>query len=106
MSIIDTYMQSLVENDEFFYPLDAADSYNNVDRDIQNLKEIGAKSYSFSIASTRILPGINGQPNSQGLEYYRGILADLKSNGILPVVTLMDGDYPQAIEDQGRVIAR
>ena len=102
-SIIDTYIQTLVENDEFFFPLDAADSYNNVERDIQNLKEIGAKSYSFTIASSRILPDVDGVPNSQGLAYYGELLAKLKTAGILPVVTLLDGDYPQAIEDKGGV---
>lgn len=78
----------------------ASDSYNNVFRDTEGLRELGVTHYRFSISWARVLPtGIASAPNREGLRYYRRLLERLRELGVQPVVTLYHWDLPQRLQD-------
>ncbi|XP_030753401.1 myrosinase 1-like [Sitophilus oryzae] len=80
----------------------ACDSYNKYKEDVALLKELGLKSYRFSISWPRILP--DGTPikiNQAGVDYYLNLLKELKAAGIEPIVTLYHWDLPQYLSDLG-----
>ncbi|XP_075419670.1 klotho [Tenrec ecaudatus] len=78
----------------------ASDSYNNVFRDTEALRELGVTHYRFSISWARVLPnGHAGAPNREGLRYYRRLLGRLRELGVQPVVTLYHWDLPQRLQD-------
>ncbi|CAO2630680.1 Kl [Lemmus lemmus] len=78
----------------------ASDSYNNVYRDTEGLRELGVTHYRFSISWARVLPnGTAGVPNREGLRYYRRLLERLRELGVQPVVTLYHWDLPQSLQD-------
>jgi beta-glucosidase len=47
----------------------AADSYHLYKEDVKLLKDLGAKTYRFSLSWSRIFPEGRGQPNEPGLAY-------------------------------------
>ena len=63
------------------------------------MKELGLKSYRFSIAWTRILPDGRGEVNQAGLKFYEDLIDELIANEIEPIVTIYHWDLPQALED-------
>ncbi|XP_042541296.1 klotho [Dipodomys spectabilis] len=78
----------------------ASDSYNNVFRDTEGLRELGVTHYRFSISWARVLPnGSSSAPNREGLRYYRRLLERLRELGVQPVVTLYHWDLPQRLQD-------
>ncbi|CAL1538498.1 unnamed protein product [Lymnaea stagnalis] len=80
----------------------ACDSYHKYKEDVQLLKQLGMTHYRFSIAWTRLLPdGTNKTINRPGIDYYHRLIAELKANGIEPMVTLYHWDLPQALELKG-----
>ncbi len=76
----------------------ADDSYHLYKEDVQLLKDLGAKTYRFSLSWSRIFPQGRGQPNEPGLAYYQRLIDELLKNGIEPYVTLFHWDLPQALE--------
>ena len=76
----------------------AADSYHLYKDDVKLLKELGAKTYRFSVSWSRIFPEGRGKPNAAGLAYYQRLIDELLNNGIEPYVTLFHWDLPQALE--------
>jgi beta-glucosidase len=79
----------------------ADDEYHLYKHDIALMKELGVKTYRFSIAWPRIFPEGTGKPNPQGLDYYKRVLDALQSAGIAPYCTLYHWDLPQALQDKG-----
>ena len=79
----------------------ACDSYHRYGDDIALLKDLGAKSYRFSIAWTRIQPDGTGPVNDKGLDYYKRLTDGLLAAGIRPFPTLYHWDLPQELEDRG-----
>jgi beta-glucosidase len=75
----------------------AADSYHLYKEDVRLLKELGAKTYRFSLSWSRIFPEGGGKPNEPGLAYYQRLIDELLKNGIEPYVTLFHWDLPQAL---------
>jgi beta-glucosidase len=75
----------------------AADSYHLYKEDVKLLKDLGAKTYRFSLSWSRIFPEGRGQPNEPGLAYYQRLIDELLKNGIQPYVTLFHWDLPQAL---------
>jgi beta-glucosidase len=75
----------------------AADSYHLYKEDVKLLKELGAKTYRFSLSWSRIFPVGRGTPNEAGLAYYQRLIDELLKNGIEPYVTLFHWDLPQAL---------
>ena len=75
----------------------AADSYHLYREDVRLLKDLGAKSYRFSLSWSRIFPEGRGKPNELGLAYYQRLIDELLKNGIEPYATLFHWDLPQAL---------
>jgi len=79
----------------------ACDSYHRLDEDLALLKTLGAKTYRFSLAWTRILPEGTGRVNPKGFEYYDRLVDGLLGAGIVPNCTLYHWDFPQALMARG-----
>jgi beta-glucosidase len=79
----------------------ACDHYHRYRQDISIMKELGLKSYRFSIAWPRIFPGGRGKVNTRGVDFYQSLVECLLQNDIEPFVTLYHWDLPQALQDMG-----
>ena len=79
----------------------ACDHYHRYREDVRLLKEMGAKSYRFSVSWPRVLPNGTGEVNPAGIKFYNDLIDELIANGIEPMLTLFHWDYPQALEDRG-----
>ncbi len=78
----------------------AVDHYHRYKEDVQLMKAIGATAYRFSISWPRIFPNGTGQPNSNGLDFYKRLVDELLAKGIEPFATLYHWDLPQALQDK------
>jgi beta-glucosidase len=65
------------------------------------MKDLGLKTYRFSVAWPRVFPQGSGTPNPKGLDFYNRMLDELLAAGIEPYCTLFHWDLPQALEDKG-----
>ncbi|MEF3355300.1 GH1 family beta-glucosidase [Paenibacillus sp. GYB006] len=79
----------------------ACDSYHKYEEDIALMKELGIKTYRFSIAWPRIIPDGDGEINQKGLDFYHRFVDKLIENDIEPFCTLYHWDLPQALQDIG-----
>lgn len=79
----------------------ATNHYENWKEDVILMKEMGFKSYRFSIAWTRIFPDGIGEVNQKGLEFYNNLINELIKYNIEPIVTMYHFDLPLALEKQG-----
>lgn len=79
----------------------STDYYHRYKQDIALMKELGLRSYRFSIAWSRIFPTGRGAPNPKGLDFYSRVVDELLANGIEPFCTLYHWDLPQALQDKG-----
>lgn len=79
----------------------ACDHYHRWREDVALMKEIGLKSYRFSISWARVLPDGIGRVNEKGLQFYSDLVDALLEAGIEPMVTLYHWDLPQALYEQG-----
>jgi beta-glucosidase len=75
----------------------ADDSYHLFNEDIGLLHNLGAHTYRFSIAWSRIFPDGAGAPNPKGLDHYQRVLDELLAQNITPYVTLFHWDLPAAL---------
>ena len=72
----------------------ASDGYHHLEEDVSLMKELGIKSYRFSISWARLYPDGDGELNEKGIEYYQKLLVLLNDNHIEPIVTLLHFDIP------------
>ncbi len=79
----------------------ACDHYHRFREDVALMKELGLKSYRFSISWPRVLPDGTGEPNAAGLRFYSEFVDALLDAGITPLVTLYHWDLPQALYERG-----
>lgn len=79
----------------------ADDFYHRYPQDIELMKQLGLKTFRFSVAWPRIFPNGTGQPNQQGIDFYRRLCEALLAAGIQPYCTLYHWDLPQALQDKG-----
>lgn len=79
----------------------ACDHYHRYKDDVKLMKEIGLKSYRYSISWPRIFPDGVGKPNEKGMDFYKRLTDLLLENGINPSVTLFHWDLPQKLQDKG-----
>lgn len=75
--------------------------YYKMPEDVALMKELGLKSYRFSISWPRILPQGRGEINPKGLDFYDRLVDKLLEANIVPNATLNHWDLPQAIQDAG-----
>lgn len=79
----------------------ACDHYHRYKEDVALMKEIGLKSYRFSISWPRILPEGTGAVNEKGLEFYSNLVDELLEAGIEPLVTLYHWNLPYELYKKG-----
>jgi beta-glucosidase len=79
----------------------ANDHYHLYKEDVQLMKNLGLKTYRFSVAWPRVFPQGTGTPNPKGLDFYNRLVDELLANNIQPFCTLFHWDLPQALEDKG-----
>jgi beta-glucosidase len=84
----------------------ACDHYHLYNEDIKLMKEIGLKTYRFSISWPRIFPEGTGEANIEGVNFYRELINMLQENGIVPAITLNHWDLPQKLQDKGGWVNR
>lgn len=77
------------------------DHYHHLDEDLDMLKDIGCKTYRFSLAWTRLLPNGIGEVNQKGIDFYNKLIDGLLARDIIPAVTLYHWDLPAALQDMG-----
>lgn len=75
-------------------------------QDIQLMKELGIKTYRFSIAWSRIFPDGVGEVNPKGVAFYDALIDALLNAGIEPMITLYHWDLPQILQEKGGWISR
>jgi len=78
----------------------AVDHYHRMEEDVRLMKEMGLKTYRFSIAWTRIFPDGNGEVNEEGVAFYNRLIDELINNDITPMITVYHWDLPQALENE------
>ena len=79
----------------------ACDHYHRYKEDVALMKEIGLKSYRFSINWTRVIPEGCGKVNEAGLRFYSDLVDELIGAGIEPMVTLFHWNYPYELYRKG-----
>lgn len=79
----------------------ACDHYHRYEDDIKLMKELGLKSYRYSISWPRLFPNGTGKLNQKGMDFYKRLTNLLLENGIQPAVTLFHWDLPQKLQDTG-----
>lgn len=78
----------------------ACDHYHRYKEDVALMKELGLKSYRFSVSWCRIMPE-KGVVNPKGIEFYQNLISELKAAGIEPLVTLYHWDLPLWVHEEG-----
>jgi beta-glucosidase len=79
----------------------ADDFYHRYRSDIALMKDLGLKTFRFSVAWSRIFPMGTGSPNPAGVDFYRKLVEAVLGAGIQPFCTLYHWDLPQALQDAG-----
>ena len=78
----------------------ACDHYHRYREDVQLMKDLGLKTYRFSVSWPRIFPNGTGTPNPKGIDFYNRLVDELLKAGIQPYCTLFHWDLPQALQDK------
>lgn len=97
-SIWDIAPAGKVHNDETCHT--ACDHYHRWREDVALMKELGLKSYRFSVSWSRIIPQ-EGTVNEEGLKFYSDLVDALLEAGIEPLVTLYHWDLPLWMHEKG-----
>ena len=83
---------------------DSADFYHRYPQDIQMMKELGLKTFRFSVSWSRIYPEGPDKVNPKGLAYYEDIVNGLLAAGITPFMDLWHCDLPWWVAEQGGLL--
>ena len=65
----------------------ACDHYHRYKEDVAMMKEMGLKTYRFSLSWPRVIPE-RGRVNEKGIDFYRRLIEELHKAGITPNATL------------------
>jgi beta-glucosidase len=79
----------------------ACDHYHRYRDDVTLMRQLGLRSYRFSVSWSRILPGGRGPVNQKGIDFYSRLVDTLLNAGIQPNLTLYHWDLPAALNDLG-----
>jgi len=83
------------------HPHAACDHYHRYKEDVALMKELGLKTYRFSISWSRVIPDGVGAVNPKGIAFYQSLVDELLAAGIEPIVTLYHWDLPYVLHRQG-----
>jgi len=97
-SIWDMAPKGKIKNDDTCH--DACDHYHHMKEDVALMKELGLKSYRFSISWSRVIPR-EGEINEKGLQFYSELVDELRKNNIEPMVTIFHWDTPVWVYEKG-----
>ena len=97
-SIWDVAPEKRIKNGDTCH--DACDHYHRYKEDVALMKEMGLKTYRFSINWCRIMPA-KGQVNEKGIVFYKELVNELINAGIEPLVTLFHWETPQWVQEEG-----
>lgn len=78
----------------------ACDHYHRYQEDVALMKQLGLKSYRFSVSMCRVMPE-EGKINPKGLDFYKRLVAELRKADIEPLCTLYHWDLPVWAQKQG-----
>lgn len=78
----------------------ACDHYHRYREDVAMMKEMGLKSYRFSISWPRVIPA-PGVVNEKGLRFYIDLVEELTAAGIEPLCTLYHWNLPMWVHNKG-----
>ena len=78
----------------------ASDHFHHWKEDVALMKEIGLKSYRFSISWSRVIPS-EGVVNQEGIKFYNNLIDELICAGIEPLVTIFHWDLPMWVYKKG-----
>lgn len=78
----------------------ACDHYHRYKEDVALMKEMGLKSYRFSVSWSRVIPE-KGKVNPEGLQFYVNLVRELKAANIEPLCTLYHWDMPMWVYEEG-----
>ena len=79
----------------------ACDFYHRFREDVAIMKELGLKSYRFSVSWPRIFPTGKGPLNQKGLDFYDRLVDEMLGAGIVPLPTMFHWELPQALQEEG-----
>ncbi|EPS66063.1 hypothetical protein M569_08715, partial [Genlisea aurea] len=79
----------------------AVNFYHYYKEDVKIARDLGLDAYRISVSWSRILPGgtVDGGVNKDGIDYYSDLVDEFLANGIVPFVTILHFDLPQALQD-------
>ncbi|HEY5039582.1 MAG TPA: GH1 family beta-glucosidase [bacterium] len=75
----------------------ACDHYHRYKEDIALMKQMGLRTYRFSLPWPRIIPE-RGRVNEKGIDFYRRLIEELNKVGITPNATLFHWEIPDWAE--------
>lgn len=81
-------------------PSVSCDHYHRYKEDVALMKELGLKSYRFSVSWSRVMPSEH-KVNKTGLQFYIDLVDELINAGIEPMCTLYHWDMPEWVYKKG-----
>lgn len=89
-------IKAAIEDQTSYFPKRyGIDFYHTYQEDLALLKELGLKAFRTSISWSRIFPnGDEDIPNEKGLEFYDRLIAEIRNNGMEPIITMSHYDMP------------
>ena len=78
----------------------ACDHYHRFREDVAIMKELGLRSYRFSLSWSRIIPE-EGKISEKGIAFYNALIDELLAAGIEPLITLYHWDLPVWMDKKG-----
>lgn len=78
----------------------ACDHYHHYKEDVAIMKQLGLKSYRFSVSWPRVMPE-EGVINQKGISFYQDLVRELRQAGIEPLCTIFHWNLPMWIQEKG-----
>ena len=78
----------------------SCDHYHRWKEDVALMKQLGLKSYRFSISWSRVIPE-EGKVNPDGIKFYSDLVDELIAAGIEPLVTIFHWDMTMWVYKKG-----